>query len=362
MSQWGNTDVASNSVLWLPAIVNLAPNVANRDLLYGNNTSGSFVSGVTIGSYGVDAVEISVSAGPITDAVLANNGSGYTANAVVTVTATNGGSGGAANAHANSIGRIDVINVTNIGSAYNGAPTFVVAAPAATAINSNTALFDQKTFNANTAVNITTDTITVASNPFINGDVVLYSKGAGTVIPGLVDANNYYVVNAAAGSLKLSLSSGGAPVDITALGLTESHTLTRKGFITISSAGKFLDGDRVTYTVAAGNTALVGIVSGGTYRVRTANSSGFRIGRVNGADIDLVPGVQADETGHTFTGQTATVGVSVGGGKNRGVTHAGWIKRTVGTGGRAGRVQYETLVAMGSMTGDGSDDTILPDS
>jgi hypothetical protein len=41
--------------------------------------------------------------------------------------------------------------------------------------------------------------------------------------------------------------------------------------------------------------------------------------------------------------------------------HAGWNLRTVGSGGRAGRVQYETLVAMGSLTGDGSDDTVLPD-
>ena len=29
--------------------------------------------------------------------------------------------------------------------------------------------------------------------------------------------------------------------------------------------------------------------------------------------------------------------------------HAGWVLRTEGTGGRAGRVQYETLVAMGSL-------------
>lgn len=35
-------------------------------------------------------------------------------------------------------------------------------------------------------------------------------------------------------------------------------------------------------------------------------------------------------------------------------THAGWVLRTVGTGGRAGRVQTETLIAMGSMTGDGT--------
>lgn len=33
--------------------------------------------------------------------------------------------------------------------------------------------------------------------------------------------------------------------------------------------------------------------------------------------------------------------------------HAGWVIRTAGTGGRAGRVHVETLVAMGSMTGDG---------
>lgn len=43
------------------------------------------------------------------------------------------------------------------------------------------------------------------------------------------------------------------------------------------------------------------------------------------------------------------------------VTHAGWVLRTEGTGGRAGRVQYETLVAASSITGDGTDDTQLPE-
>lgn len=41
-------------------------------------------------------------------------------------------------------------------------------------------------------------------------------------------------------------------------------------------------------------------------------------------------------------------------------THAGWVLRTEGTGGRAGRIFYETLVAMGSMSGDG-EDTQFPD-
>ena len=35
------------------------------------------------------------------------------------------------------------------------------------------------------------------------------------------------------------------------------------------------------------------------------------------------------------------------------ITHAGWVLQTTGTGGRTGRVTYETLVAMGSMSTDG---------
>ena len=48
-------------------------------------------------------------------------------------------------------------------------------------------------------------------------------------------------------------------------------------------------------------------------------------------------------------------------GVTSGLAHAGWVKRTVGTNGRANRVHFETLVASGSITGD-AEDTILPDS
>lgn len=40
----------------------------------------------------------------------------------------------------------------------------------------------------------------------------------------------------------------------------------------------------------------------------------------------------------------------------------GWVRVTTGSGGRAGRVTYETLVAFRNITGDGSDDTTFPDS
>ena len=46
--------------------------------------------------------------------------------------------------------------------------------------------------------------------------------------------------------------------------------------------------------------------------------------------------------------------------------HAGWIIRTEGSGGRAGRVHSETLVAMGSISSDGdsnnNDDDTFADS
>jgi hypothetical protein len=47
-------------------------------------------------------------------------------------------------------------------------------------------------------------------------------------------------------------------------------------------------------------------------------------------------------------------------GENAKVTHAGWTLRTEGEGGRSGRVFHETLVAMGSMTGDA--DSIEPNT
>lgn len=42
------------------------------------------------------------------------------------------------------------------------------------------------------------------------------------------------------------------------------------------------------------------------------------------------------------------------------ITHAGWVLRREGTGGRAGRVTFETLVAGSSITGD-AEDTVLKD-
>jgi len=75
---------------------------------------------------------------------------------------------------------------------------------------------------------------------------------------------------------------------------------------------------------------------------------------VTGANVGIF-GVDTSEMANTSANSVASR-----------PAHAGWILRTAGTGGRAGRVQTEVLVAMGSMTGDGSatanDDPVFQDT
>jgi hypothetical protein len=64
-----------------------------------------------------------------------------------------------------------------------------------------------------------------------------------------------------------------------------------------------------------------------------------------------VYGVSVEEMAYANTADTEA----------RAVAHAGWVLRTEGSGGRAGRVFYETLVAGSSIQGDADDDSKLPE-
>ena len=159
-----------------------------------------------------------------------------------------------------------------------------------------------------------------------------------------------------------------APAAQTFAGNTTSVTVgntTNTGWITLGSNRVFfVNNDIVTYLVAASNTAIGGLTNNTTYAVQTINSTAIQLlVSVGGASVNLSSAeTTTAQAGHSLTGETATGAVTVGGAKNRGISHAGWVVRTEGTGGRAGRVQYETLVAMSSITGDGSDDNPLPDA
>lgn len=269
MAQWGNTDDAANSVLWGVTGFNKTANTVNRDNFFGNTTIGAFVDNLEVGQFGVDTAEMGVANGSVTEFILTFAGSGYSANATITV-----GGNATGNAEAFANGRIKIVNLTDGGSSYTVSPSVTIAAPTA------------QSFNANSAVTDATDFIALSPNPFINNDIV-------------------------------------------------------------------------TYLVAAGNTALTNLANASAYYIVSANSTGVKLASTaGGSAIDLTKGLT--ETGHSLTGQRATAAAVISGVKNKGF-HAGWVVRKVGTGGRAGRVQYETLVAMGSLTGD-NEDVIMKDS
>jgi hypothetical protein len=272
--------------------------------MFGNTTQDAFITGKAVGVFGVDATEKGIVGGPLALTYVTNGGSGYSANAVATLTFANGSTNATAvNAFANVTagigGHITSLNIAQSGSGYTANPTLSIAAPSAINLIAN-------------------------STGFANGTVAGASNSS---------------------------------------------------FIISTANSKFQAGDRLYYGVPAANTPIAPLTGNTYYYVSFANTTVIKLATTaTGANITITDTrvLGAAET-HTFTGDTATGYVVVSGG-GTGVAHAGWVLRTEGSGGRAGRVQYETLVAMGSLgaqtaafgtpatTADASDDTFLPDS
>lgn len=155
-----------------------------------------------------------------------------------------------------------------------------------------------------------------------------------------------------------------APAAINIVSNTAGFSNTADTLLIATANSKFLAGDRVFYGVPTSNTPLAGLTGNTYYFVAAANTTTIQLSATQGGpaiDITDARNPGSPET-HTITGQTATAAATLTGVPGRGGAHAGYVLRTVGSGGRAGRVQYETLVAMGSLTGDASDDTVLKDA
>ena len=287
MAQWGNTDDAANSVLWATALVNLTPNTTNQSALFGNTTVGAFIANEAVGQFGLDATEIRVSGNAaVQQYIITNPGTGYGANAAVTVANT---TGGANTQLANSTvattgasrGRVTAVTANVTVGGYTSAPAVTIAAPALIV------------FNGNTDVTANTIAVTSANSRFQVGDGITYAGNTLSTPGGLVDNTKYFVSFANSTVLALAATPGGA---------------------------------NIALTKAAGDGTTAG---GATLRGETATAV-----------------AELTEVGYT-----------------KGAAHTGWVMRTVGTGGRAGRVQYETLVAFGgNFSNDASDDAILPDA
>ena len=164
-----------------------------------------------------------------------------------------------------------------------------------------------------------------------------------------------------------------APVGSGNLDLTDAAVLIKADDEIVVPANFYAaitTGVAVTYT-EGGSGAQTDLTTGTVYyliKSGTANKISLATSyenAINGTKIDLTDEASGG-TAHTLVGATATATASRGAGgfgaNSETGFHVGWVKRTVGTGGRAGRVQYETLVAASSISGDFEDIAFVEDA
>jgi hypothetical protein len=251
--------------------------------MFSNTTINAFRQGQAVGVFGLDTTEMSVTTGSSNGIYrVTSGGTGYGANASVSLTFSNSTSTYANALAANSTvgtsgadaGRVTAVTGNSTVTGIIGQVSLAIAAPA--------------------SINITAN-----STSFANGTVAGASNSS---------------------------------------------------FIISSANTRWQAGDRLYYGVPTANTPIAPLSGNAYYYVSFANSTVIKLATTaSGSNIAITDTrvLGAAET-HTFTGDTATAVLIPSGGK-RHAAHAGWVLRTEGTGGRAGRVQFETLVAMGSL-------------
>lgn len=312
------------------------------------------------------------SAGRVVEVGVANPGTGYTE--APTVTFTGGGGSSAAATATISGGSVTSIAVTNNGSSYENVPTVSIDVPRRTIPTSGVA--------------IATEQITYATHGLAAADPVKYYHGGGTAITGLSNNTGYFVsaLGLAANTFRLATTADAAAGRTALAGVAISGT----GGQFTCTATTLAVGDHIRITGTLGGTGTItGYTTGTIYEVSAVTGTspsvtGFTVTDEAGSAIVTTAGtptgltytpytiVMISGTGNNaqyfdLTGKvTATAVAALGGGNEAGesagnITHTGWVRRTTGTGGRAGRVFYETLVAGGSITGDQADDRQFPD-
>ena len=214
--------------------------------------------------------------------------------------------------------------------------------------------------------NVTSVAIIQGGSGYVEAPAVSFSGGGGSSAAATATISGGEVTAITVTNVGSSYTS--APtVNINNPAVTIPTSAVNTTTEVISYTGHGLStGDTIIY-YNGGGTSITGLTSGTTYYAIAVNANSFKVATsasnaTAGTAVNLTgTGNNAqyfDKSGST----TATARASLGEGAVGGAAHAGWNLRTVGTGGRAGRVHYETLVAMGSMSSDASDDTVLPDA
>ena len=307
-----------------------------------------------------------------------------------------------------------VDNVTDIalsedGARYVQAPTVTVAAPTARTI-------------AQSAIDETTNVFTVAGHNMRTGTKLTYTSNGTNIVTSagtLADATAVFVVRVSDDTFKIASNLTNAEAGTTLgisndgndsnsfVGDTATATATVSGgvvtAVTVTAVGSdyqstpavtvevpkmtiptgnvnagtnvitftahgLSNTDQITYNQVGGGTLMTNVTNGQTVFVRDKTANTFKIAATDGGTAINIGTGHSAQTFTIVTGATQATAVASTGLGNDGDTnttelsHIGWVKKTVGSGGRAGRVHYETLVAASSISGDAADDIALPDS
>ena len=208
---------------------------------------------------------------------------------------------------------------------------------------------------AGTALDITNDGND--SNSFVGDTATATATVSGGVVTGIT-------VTAVGSDYQ---STPAVTVEAPKMTIPTSAVNASSNVITFAGHG-LSDTDQITYNQVGGGTLMTNVTNGQTVFVRDKTDDTFKIAATEGGTaINIGTGHNAQTftivTGATQATAVASLGLGNDGDTNTTeISHVGWVKKTVGTGGRAGRVQYETLVAASSISGDAADDIALPDS
>jgi hypothetical protein len=136
------------------------------------------------------------------------------------------------------------------------------------------------------------------------------------------------------------------------------------GTVAVANSNTTVTGTSTTFTteLKVGNTLVIESVPYGI--VAIANTTSLTLASVYAGSTASGLTVTANESPASVphVDKAKVFGVdTTEAAETRQITSAGWVLQTTGSGGRAGRVSYETLVAMGTISGD-AEDTAFPDA
>lgn len=151
-------------------------------------------------------------------------------------------------------------------------------------------VFANAQFNGQSAVSNTAETITLTSNPFVDGDAVLYYTAAGnTAIGGLANNTTYYVTQANSTSLQLLAN----PTDTTAVDLTSTAT-SQTGHYLQKAMLRFSEGIKYFPVPGTVSESDVDYYVGRTDRVVLTTDGRFRVIKGTVGKDDVIPPAPTD--------------------------------------------------------------------